>query len=277
MPDEARKTMKDIEIRRSAEFSRCRTWRYTLVREWDDDLPRLLFILLNPSTADEEKDDPTNRRGIQYAIDWGYGACTFCNLFAFRTPYPKEMKAAPDPVGPANDATIKWHYENADLVVAAWGADGSHRGRDRQVYGLLPDLQCLGMTKAGHPKHILYLKSDEKPRPWIPAKFSAPKKPVQDNVIKNTKLMNCTRGKNWHVVFQMRDKKNEDKILSELKFELRGVWTQDLPFSIKNWLRRNKIKGFIMPPSWEYEKGNLVFRTVTKVAHALITESLYQE
>ncbi|KKK93419.1 hypothetical protein LCGC14_2693050, partial [marine sediment metagenome] len=79
------------------------------------------------------------------------------------------------------------------------------------------------------------------------------------------------------VVFQMRDKKNEDKILSELKFELRGVWTQDLPFSIKNWLRRNKIKGFIMPPSWEYEKGNLVFRTVTKVAHALITESLYQE
>ena len=59
-----------------------------------------------------------------------------------------------------------------------------------------------------------------------------------------------TRMKNWHIVFQQRDKKNEDKVLSELKFELRGVWAQDLPFSIKNYLRREKIKGWIMPPSW---------------------------
>ena len=73
-------------IERSAVFSDCRTWRYTLERYWDKSKPFALFILLNPSTADEYKDDPTNRRGIRYANDWGYGGVGFCNLFAYRTP-----------------------------------------------------------------------------------------------------------------------------------------------------------------------------------------------
>ncbi len=160
--------MNDLFLKRSADFSPCRTWRYTLIREWDSTLPRVMFLLLNPSTADENVDDPTNRRGLGYAMDWGYGTCVFCNLFAFRTPYPKEMKAAADPVGPENDWFLLAEWGKADLVVAAWGIHGTHRGRDKEVAELFPDLQCLGVTKAGDPRHILYLKKSEKPRPWGP-------------------------------------------------------------------------------------------------------------
>ena len=100
---------------------------------------------------------------------------------------------------------------------------------------------------------------------------------MPDDQIKNTNVMNRLRGKNWYVVFQQRKMDNEDKILSELKFEIRGVWQQDIPVVIKKWLRREKIKGWMMGPSWNYEGDRLVFRTVSKVAYAIITESLYQE
>lgn len=156
----------DLFLKRSADFSPCRTWRYTLIREWDSTLPRVMFLLLNPSTADENVDDPTNRRGLGYAMDWGYGACVFCNLFAFRTPYPKEMKAAPDPVGPENDAYLHREHEKADLTIAAWGIHGAHRGRDKTVALMFKDLQCMGVTKDGHPRHILYLLKATRPERW---------------------------------------------------------------------------------------------------------------
>ena len=147
----------DLPIKRSADFSPDRKYRYTLIREWDESKPRCLFILLNPSTADEQQDDPTNRRGIRYAIDWGYGACIFCNLFAIRTPYPKVMKVESEPVGSDNDLWIQKEHAQAGITVAAWGTHGSHRGRDKQVLGLLSTVHHLGLTKHGHPKHILYL------------------------------------------------------------------------------------------------------------------------
>lgn len=151
----------ELFITRTADFSLCRTWRYTLIRTWDVDKPSVLFILLNPSTADEVHDDHTNRRGIGYAMDWGFGGVTFCNLFAVRTPEPKIMMQAPDPVGPDNDTWIKQEIRKAGKVVAAWGAHGAFKNRDLEVRQIFKSsgvrVSHLGLTKYGHPKHILYL------------------------------------------------------------------------------------------------------------------------
>ena len=148
------------EIHRAAVFSSCRLYRYTLERYWNTDLPRLLFVLLNPSTADAVHDDPTNRKGMGFARRWGFGSCVFVNLFAFRSPHPKVMKAAAKPVGPANDVHIVHQATAADRIVLAWGNDGAHRGRDREVLELLgslgKELWHLGLTKPGQPRHPLY-------------------------------------------------------------------------------------------------------------------------
>lgn len=155
-------------IRRSANFSECWTYRYTLDRYWDDDLPQLLFVLLNPSTADAIKDDPTNRRGMGFARRWGFGSCIFVNLFAFRATKPADLKKADDPIGPFNDAYLVLEAETADRIVLAWGAHGGWRNRDQEVLKLLDGhkLYCLGQTKDGHPKHPLYLKADTPLMKW---------------------------------------------------------------------------------------------------------------
>lgn len=158
----------DLFIKRSADFSPDRKYRYTLIREWDASKPRCLFILLNPSTADAEKDDPTNRRGINFAIQWGFGACVFCNLFAFRTPDPKVMKAEDEPVGPENDEWLLKESKKARITIAAWGIHGTHRDRNERVLELLAGraVHCMGLTNDGHPKHILYLLSGLRPEIW---------------------------------------------------------------------------------------------------------------
>ena len=160
----------DLFIERTADFSACRTWRYTLKRVWDKRKPVVLFVLLNPSTADEVQDDPTNRRGITYAMDWKCGGVTFCNLFAVRTPDPRVMKAAEDPVGPMNDRWLTREVRAAGPIILAWGTHGSHLGRDVRVLSLLKatgrTLWCLGRTKQGHPKHILYLPRRLMPQVW---------------------------------------------------------------------------------------------------------------
>ena len=144
-------------IWRGADFSSCRTYRYTLKRTWDFDKPGVLFILLNPSTADEKNDDPTNRRGIGFAKLWGFGSIVFCNLFAYRTPYPVELKKEKQPIGPDNDKWIKKEAADADLIVAAWGNHGNFMERNEEVKKLISSMKHLGLTKSGEPKHILYL------------------------------------------------------------------------------------------------------------------------
>jgi hypothetical protein len=146
-------------------FSPCRRYRYTLWREYDMFNPSyVMFIGLNPSTADEVQDDPTIRRCIGYAKDWGYGALCMMNLFAFRATDPRVMKSAKDPVGPENDAWLARCARDAGLVVAAWGAHGSYRDRDEEVLKLIDNVMCLGKTKEGYPRHPLYLKRTEKPQ-----------------------------------------------------------------------------------------------------------------
>jgi len=151
-----------------AEISECGQYRYALWRRWSHG-PQVLFVGLNPSTADATLDDPTIRRCIGFAKAWGYGGLLMANLFAWRATDPRHMIAASDPVGPRNDhALIKAHGQSA-LAVAAWGAQGSFLGRDRLVRALLPRLHILRLTKSGQPGHPLYLPSSLRPVPWVDA------------------------------------------------------------------------------------------------------------
>lgn len=149
----------------SATFSGCRRYRYVLERRWDEDLPAVLFIGLNPSTADEHSDDPTVRRCVRFARDWGYGSLLLANLFALRSTDPKRLVDAEDPVGRWNDRWLERLANRASLAIAAWGVHGVLRGRDQVIVARYRSLHCLGTTKEGHPRHPLYLRADTLPRP----------------------------------------------------------------------------------------------------------------
>ena len=127
---------------------------------------RLLFCMLNPSTADDRTDDPTIRRVKAFARREGGTLLRVVNLYAARATYPKQLAGFDDPVGPDNDATIHLEAVEADLIVAAWGVppQGLHSSRDRTVLALLKsagNVYRLGtVTMAGHPRHPLRLRSD---------------------------------------------------------------------------------------------------------------------
>ena len=159
-----------LTVAGGASFSRDRVYRYSLTRVWDGAGPRLCFCLLNPSTADAERDDPTMRRCVAYARDWGYGSMEAVNIFALRSTDPAALRACADPVGPGNDRAIARAAGRCALVVAAWGAHGSLAGRSGRVERLLAragaPVVCLGRTAAGEPRHPLYLRRDARPEAW---------------------------------------------------------------------------------------------------------------
>ena len=149
-------------------FSRCRRWRYLLWRRWDEAKPVANFLMLNPSTADEVKLDPSCTRARLYAERWGYGGLIVTNLFGWRATDPDEMKAVRDPVGRGNDRAILAAAREAALVVCAWGNHGAHRERSRQVRRLLEeiDLHALRINGSGEPAHPLYLPGALAPVQW---------------------------------------------------------------------------------------------------------------
>ncbi len=150
-----------------ARFSRCRTWRYALWREWDASLPRVMLIGLNPSTADARRNDPTIRRCIGFARDWGFGGVWVLNLFAFRATYPDDLRAAADPVGPRNDEWLRRIGRQSARIVACWGNDGAFRGRSGRVRTMLGDrLEVIRLNGSGEPAHPLYLPKRLAPVPW---------------------------------------------------------------------------------------------------------------
>src|SRR5437899_7665958 len=124
-----------------AVFSDCRRWRYLLWRRWDAARPVANFLMLNPSTADEWKLDPSCTRARLYAERWGYGALIVTNIFGWRATDPEEMKAVRDPVGRGNDAAIVRAAKEAALVVCAWGNHGAHRERSAAVLTALRSSQ----------------------------------------------------------------------------------------------------------------------------------------
>lgn len=156
----------DLFVTKSAKFSPCRKYRYSLWRIWDASRPYVMFIGLNPSTADETEDDPTVRRCINYATAWGYGGLCMTNIFSFRTTDPKVMKAELLPIGPDNDKSLLACAKDAGIVIAAWGTHGTHMQRNNAVIKTIASLYCLEITKDGHPSHPLYLKKTLMPIPY---------------------------------------------------------------------------------------------------------------
>lgn len=156
-----------------ARFSRCRRWRYLLWRCWDTRLPVVNFLMLNPSTADEFKLDPTCARARDYAERWGFGALIVTNVFAWRATDPEVLRAVDDPVGAGNDRAIVRAAREAMLVVAAWGNHGAYLERSTRVRALLARhaiAPCaLRVNAGGEPAHPLYLPKALRPQPMTVA------------------------------------------------------------------------------------------------------------
>lgn len=150
-------------IIKTAEFSPCRTWRYSLYRIWTFKKPIVLFVCLNPSTADENMDDPTVRRCIRYAYSWGYGGMIMANIFAFRATDPKDMRSVPDPIGPKNDLYLSHLSGHTEITLMAWGNHGVYLNRQEKAYNILKNKHYLTMTNFGSPGHPLYLRKNLKP------------------------------------------------------------------------------------------------------------------
>jgi hypothetical protein len=142
-----------------AVFSTCGLYRYVLGRLWTNDerIGSMHVIMLNPSDATHEIDDPTIRRCIGFAKREGYGGLVVRNLFAYRTPYVAKLLTAKDPVGPENPRVLAYDVEGA-FPIAAWGIVPS------KLRAKAPSAEaarrCFGLTKDGWPRHPLYLKAD---------------------------------------------------------------------------------------------------------------------
>lgn len=159
-----------IYTAKGAEFDSTRLYRPALWRGWDERMgPKadmtaykfVLFIGLNPSTATAVEDDPTIRREVDFTASWGFNAYVKCNLFAIRATDPKAMLEHPRPVGRNNDERILYYAQRAKLIVAAWGAHGSHLERDYRVSKIIAPhgpIMCFGRNADGSPRHPLYLK-----------------------------------------------------------------------------------------------------------------------
>lgn len=147
-------------------------YRYSLWRVWDTALPRAVFIMLNPSTANHIDADATLRRCIGFVRSWSsYGSIEVVNLFALRSAYPEKLSQVVDPIGPENDRYIQQAIERAGIIICAWGACTYIQGRDKEVFQLLENKEayCLGTTKKGMPRHPLYLDATTPLERYIPS------------------------------------------------------------------------------------------------------------
>ena len=154
----------------SAIYSDCETYRYALTRVWDNSAGKVLFIMLNPSKATERQNDPTIERCERRARALGYGGFRAVNIFALRETDPKKMRQHKAPAGPDNDSVVAESCLWADDILAAWGAHGDHVQRGFEMRDVLKTtgetIKCLGVTKAGHPRHPLYIAYATQPEIW---------------------------------------------------------------------------------------------------------------
>lgn len=150
-------------LSKGALISPCERYRYTLWREWEEGSGTLLVVGLNPSTADDSRDDTTTRQCVFFARREGCKRLVIVNLFAHRSTFPTELeKDWEGSVGPANSVHLAEEASKAAKIVAAWGAN-STMGRDQIVLKLLRtygDVWCLGTTKTGAPLHPARLAHD---------------------------------------------------------------------------------------------------------------------
>ncbi|RJE79306.1 DUF1643 domain-containing protein [Paracoccus sp. JM45] len=164
-----RQTHKTTDSISEAVWSPCRSYRYALTRRWGDGAG-LGIVMLNPSTADAFRNDPTVERCERRARALGYGAFRVVNLFAFCATDPRDLRQAAQPVGPDNDSFLLEAAGWADAILCGWGVHGAHQGRHMQVEQLLrgagASLFHLGLTKDGLPRHPLYVAYRQGPEKW---------------------------------------------------------------------------------------------------------------
>lgn len=173
-------------IDRRTILSPCRNYRYTLWREWTTQADLLnpptsrsgrwpdnsyaMFIGLNPSTADETKDDQTIRKCIGFAKRWGFSALCMTNLFAWRARQPEDMKRVENPSGEDNQHHLLQCASEAGIIIAAWSKHGSYRNQDLIVMqwldGIGATLHCLRLNADGSPEHPLYVPYEVTPKPY---------------------------------------------------------------------------------------------------------------
>lgn len=157
-----------------AQFSDCEAYRYALERRWGPGRG-VAFVMLNPSTADERRNDPTIARCERRARDWGYDALRIVNLFAFRATLPADLRRADDPFGPDNASALSAAEDWADMLLAAWGVHGALQGAGPDYAARVGrPMMHLGLTQAGHPRHPLYVSYATRPVLWTPRQSDGP-------------------------------------------------------------------------------------------------------
>ena len=161
----------DLELPRAI-FDPTRRYRYLLRRFVQMRDGRILFVLLNPSTADEAQDDPTIRRCYGFTRSWDLGLLEVVNIFALRSTDPAQLYAPHDAIGRDNDQHIAEAAERADLVVCGWGEHGAWKSRGKVVLEVISEhtdpakIRCLDINRSGEPKHPLYVAADRRLRPY---------------------------------------------------------------------------------------------------------------
>ena len=162
-------------LSRGATLSADGRYRYRLWRRWDRSRPVVAFVMLNPSTADARRDDPTIRRCIGFARSWGFGGLEVVNLFALRATDPRGLRRARDPIGSRNARFVRAALSRSSTVVLAWGADplAARQPADMRFGLSRRRLRCLGLTRAGQPRHPLYLPRSARLVPFRSGRRSA--------------------------------------------------------------------------------------------------------
>jgi len=148
---------------KNAVFDKDKIYRYSLIRKWNNNGIKIVWIMLNPSTADENIDDPTIRRCIGFSKIWGAGEMEIVNLFAYRSTSPKKLYTYTDPIGKDNDLFILNSVKKANKIIIAWGTHGSLDKRSEYImFNLLKNYHkkifFLKKLKDGEPGHPLYIK-----------------------------------------------------------------------------------------------------------------------
>lgn len=159
--------MTPLTMRRTVELSECGTYRYRLGRRWGSG-PAVKWVMLNPSTADAEADDPTIRRCVGFTKSWGFDAIEVVNLYALRSTDPGWLVPSMAVNDLKNAHVLVDAAYSAGLTVVAWGAHPMAVEGARTVERMFAarSAVCLGKTKGGQPRHPLYVKADKVLEPW---------------------------------------------------------------------------------------------------------------
>lgn len=160
----------DLLVTATATFNTARTHRYLLTRVWNPEVPPAVFVMLNPSTADAFRRDPTVTRCLGFARREHAGGLVVLNLFGLRSTDPSALAGHPDPIGCSNNQLILESVQHTKIVIVAWGVHGTLRDRDSEVTSLLVqhdiELMCLGRNQGGSPKHPLLVRGSQPLEPY---------------------------------------------------------------------------------------------------------------